>query len=225
MQPYSIGMRTITLLCLTMLSGCAVVQPPGWSLRREPPMVIAPTPHTVSVGPPRSWDLPDGRVVRLDVDTVAVGTFATLQRADIEFTIAFRDFPSDRISCQTDPEIAGFPETRFGCWSEGLEFWLTPGGECAQSFQTRLESDCWNGSLMIDGRLISLVRGRMERSELPVGQIAWVSEDVPLLAADTRNEHQLRVYDVGAEMSDELRNQLLLLTVAIYYFERATDLD
>jgi hypothetical protein len=65
----------------------------------------------------------------------------------------------------------------------------------------------------------------MERSDLQVAQISWVAEDVPLLVADFRIEHQPRIYDVGAEVPDDLRNQLLVLTVALFYFERSTDLD
>lgn len=219
-------MRPITILSLMTICSCSVAYPPGWAARREPPMVIEPAPFRgVFVGPPRSWGLPDGRVVQLDVDANAVGMFATIFRADIEFSAAFRNEPRARIHCQTDPETDGFPETRFGCWGEQLRFWFTPGEECVTSLQSQMESDCWNGDLTVGGRSVSLVRGQMERSGLPVSQFSWVAGEDPLFVVDIRVEREIRIYDAGAGMSDDLRNRLLVLTVALAYFERASDLD
>jgi len=197
-------------------------------------MVIGATPWVMYGFAPVSWDLPDGRVILIEVERCAIVSGMGLYTADIDFSAAFRDAPGERIRCRTDPTGPGVPETRFGCWTEGdaaspLQFWIAPGEDCPARHvpvaRTLTTPSCWNGELTTEGGPIALVHGYLKSTGSPVGYVSWVSQSGALLAADIVVDQRILVYDVGAELPDDLRQRLLLLTVALSWWEHASQPD
>ena len=224
-------MKVLALLSLVGACGCAVSHPPGWPERREPPVVVAATPWVMYGFAPLSWDLPDGRVIHVEVERCSVGSTLGGRSVDIDFSAAFRGQPDRRIRCRTDPRGEGVPETRFGCWSEGetgtpVALWMAPELECSGSDHgTLTRASCWDGQGSRGEEPISLVHGLLESTGSPVGYVSWVSRQGPLLAANIVVDQQVRLYDVGAELSPDLRDRLVLLTVALSWWEHASRSD
>ena len=224
-------MRTLVPILCTPLLACAVVHPPGWEARKDPPMLISATPWKMYGFAPVSWDLPDGRTIEIDVAECSVTSGMGLYSANIAFSAAIANAPGGEIRCTTDPAGPGVPNTRFGCWTDGdaaeaMKFWLAPDEDCpAQNVsvtKTLTTPRCWNGELTYGDESIALVHGYLESTESPVGYVSWVSDKEPLLAADIVVDSRVLVHDVGADLPDELRQQLILLTVALSWWEHAS---
>lgn len=219
--------RPLLLVALVALTSCTVVPPPGWPADAEPSSVITATPGVMYGFAPLSWDLPDGRVARVDVDRCRVGNGMGGRAVDMRFDIMVRGEPSSRIQCQTDPMGPSVPETRFGCWTTEtstprINFWMAPEMECdASQRQTLTRPSCWDGEVRSHDGRIALVHGYLESAGAPVGRVSWVSDRGPLLAADIVVDQQVRLYDLDAEMSPELRDRLLLFTIALSWWEHA----
>ncbi len=225
-------MRTPLLLSLVPILGCTVVTPPGWPVEpHAEPQVVTATPWVMYGFAPTSWDLPDGRQIAVEVDRCAVGTGLARSWTDVEFSVAFRDSPGPGIRCRTDPNGDGVPETRFGCWTEGdagasSRFWLAPGAGCEYgAVETSTRPHCWNGELTGTDGPVSLVHGYIEDTGSPVGYLSWVGPPGPLIATDIVTDQQIRIYDLADDLPAAVRDRLLLHTVALSFWEHATDSD
>jgi hypothetical protein len=227
--------RLLVVSCALLgLCSCAVVHPPGWEARAVPPTVIGATPGVMYGFAPMSWDLPDGRRIEIDVAECKVTSGIGSYSADIAFSAAFTDDSGDRIRCETAPVGPGVPRTRFGCWNEGdsteaLTFWLAPDEDCparnAAVATTLTNQRCWNGELSHGGETYSLVHGYLAKTESPVGFVSWVAGEEPLLVADIVVDSRVVVHEVDAALPDELRRRLVLLTVALSWWEHASRPD
>jgi hypothetical protein len=224
-------MRAIFLVVLT---SCAVSYPAGWEGRAPSPEVVTATPGVMYGQAPRRWDVAGGDKIEVDVRAAAVTSGAGLYREDIRFAIAYASAPGGRLVCETEPAGPDFPETRFGCWSEStasepVRFWMAPDTGCravdSAALDTLTTPGCWRGELTVRGQRIQLRHGYLQATGSPVGYISWVDDrDGVLLAADIVREMSVRLFDPSAArpVSAELRRSLVLLTVALSWWEHAT---
>ncbi|HFE46054.1 MAG TPA: hypothetical protein ENJ18_11280 [Nannocystis exedens] len=73
---------------------------------------------------------------------------------------------------------------------------------------------------------IQLKHAYLQRAGVPVGRISWLfADNTPLLAANIVHPHRIEIYDLNAPLSDDLRQSLLLLTVALGWYEDAVSPD
>ncbi len=217
---------------LLWLCGCAVTYPSGWTRRAAPPELLKATPGVMYGDAPLSWDTAAGERILVEVQDASVASGLGHSASSFRFDVAFRGASQERILCGTQPAGPDVPETRFGCWSpeserELLRFWLAPNLGCplgspAQTLTTR---ECWNGELSLDGEQVQLRHGHLESTGSPVGYLSWVGERQQLLlAADIVREMQVELFDASpAEgVPATLRRRLVLLTVALAYWEHAS---
>lgn len=177
---------------------------------------------------PTSWDLPSGETILIAVDRASVTSGFGLYHAEIAFTASL---PGEQIRCESEPAGPNVPRTRFGCWSTGpgtddLSFWLAPGEDCparnASHVSTLTTPSCWNGELTVNGARASLQHGYVESTGAPVGYVSWVSaSNELLLAADIVTEMQVRLYEPPKELPAQVKRRLILLTVALSWWEHA----
>lgn len=226
-------MRALLLPGLAATLGCTVVTPPGWPVESdaEPSEVLSATPGVMYGFAPTSWDLPDGRQVAVEVDRCVVGSGVTRALTDVEFAVVFGDSSAPGIRCRTNPAGDGIPQTRFGCWTEGDSgasgrFWLAPGAACEHgTVETSTRSECWSGELTSPDGPVALVHGYLENTGSPVGYLSWVSPQGPLLAADIVTDQQIRLFDLAGNLPAPAHDRLLLYTVALSFWEHATQTD
>lgn len=215
------GALILVLCCAT--SACAIVRPPAWPDPEPEPLVIEATPGHMYGYAPISWDVPTGETITIAVDRASVTSGLGLYHADIAFTAAL---DGEQLRCESEPAGPGVPSTRFGCWSEGVTFWLAPGHDCpprhAAHASTLTTPACWDGELTVDGQRTLLHHGYVEATGAPVGYVSWTTEAGELqLAADTVSSMQVRIYAASKALSDRARRRLVLLTVALSWWEHA----
>lgn len=206
-------------------SACNVVHPSGWDTT-APTTRVSATPGVMYGWAPLSYDLPDGRRVVIEVDHVSrrLGTTSTA------FVVRYASEPRPAMRCATEPQGPGVPAARFGCWSlpasePGLTLWIH---RCAQAGTPGAlgEKSCWEGtSTTKEGEHIRLEHAYLQRSRIPVGRISWVGPQGPLLAANIQLDTVFEMYAVAPQLSRELHDQLLLLTVALAWWEHASTSD
>jgi hypothetical protein len=189
-------------------------------------MVVRATPGRMVGLAPTSWDLPGGRRIRIDVDRASVLSGMGLYRADMAFTAGFIG-TADQIGCGTEPAGPAVPETRFGCWGEGVAFWIAPDQGCsardAANVETLTTAACWNGQLRTGRRRIDLRHATLAATGSPVGYVTWMDEqDRVLLTADIVSTFQIRFYRLAGGRPSAMTRKLLLLTVALAWWEHAS---
>lgn len=234
---YVIGLLPrVAAAALVVAGGCSVTYPKGWQTLHPSSDVIQATRWKMYGVAPTSWDLPDGGQVRIDLKKYLLtpSRGATTAQPELIFTAAYPDHPELRVHCQTEPSGPPAPESRFGCWSDAdngqsLQFWLAPGKDCVAWDIPRIltRPECWQGELTVDEHRIALQRGYVTRSGAPVDYIGWLdSEGEVLLGACFVLESQIRLYEpqTPAALSDRLRKQLILMTVALSYWSHASQL-
>lgn len=219
------------MLLLTS-SACATVEPTGWHLRKQEPIVISPTPGRMFGVAPLSWDLPSGEQIQVAVDRARVVSGMGFYRSDIAFTASVGD---DAIRCESEPAGPEVPPTRFGCWSVGtsgnrIAFWIAPTRNCPPKdvayIKTATTPDCWHGELELNGERASLRHGYLKSTKSPVGYITWVTKaDELLLAANIVSDLQVRLFEPQQAIAADTMRQLTLLTVALSWWEHASSPD
>lgn len=211
--------------------GCTVVDPPGWPEERRPQPTrrIVATPGVMYGFAPLSWDLPDGRTVAVDVDELRLPPLA--RTADVEFAVAYVDGPGHALRCSTD--FAPLEEGWFRCTgADGqgrpITFRLGPGERCELSIaghmRTYATPACWRGSLTTVDGTFALERGYFENNGVIVGYVSWVDDEGPVFAANLVSEMQIALHD-GGRPRHPADDSLVLTTVALHWFEQATDQD
>lgn len=225
--------RLALVPCLALFA-CTVVYPTGWPAQSQPSQIMLATRGVSYGAAPRSWDLPDGTQIRIDIARASVLSGMGAYVADIRFAAAYADDPDPGIECATEPTGPGVPRTRFGCWSRAdpsaLRMWLAPGGDCparhVQAIRSVVRPECWQGELEAHGRRLTLRHGYLRASKVPVGYVTWVDErGQALLAADIVRELRYDLYEGTAEATPGLRRSLVLLTVALAWWEHASGPD
>lgn len=222
--------RFSLLLAVPLLaSACTVIRPPGWPASDQEPTVIQATSGRMYVTAPTSWDLPSGETILVAVDRASVTSGFGLYHAQIAFTASL---DREQIRCESEPAGPSVPQTRFGCWSIGsgadkLEFWLAPGEDCPARHMpyitTLTTPSCWNGELTMNGQRASLQHGYVESTGVPVGYVSWMSSaNELLLAADIVTEAQVHIYEPKRALPDQVKRRLILLTVALSWWEHAS---
>ncbi len=216
-------------LFFVALLGCSVKNPPGWPEGKATGEVISASRGVMYSLAPRRYDLADGQEIRVDLANYAIASGWGKAAAEVQFTTTYVDDPDPGLDCVTEPTGPGVPETRFSCWSradpEALRFWLAPGVGChlREAIQTTTRSECWQGEAMVQGKRILLRRGHLRRLGWPVGNISWVDEhEQALLVADIVREQQFHLYAGPIAPAPEMRRALVLLTVALAWYEHAT---
>lgn len=218
-----------------LLTACTVVNPPGWDTRSQEPDRITFDPAQSTLIVPASELWPAGREILFEVDQMALTHGMGLYSAEIEFTLGYRDAPSETLRCRHEPAGPGVPQARFGCWTDAdarqrVAFWLAPGLDCPTRnvgvMRTLTTPACWTGELRVDERNVNLAHGYLKRAGSPVGQISWVStEGAPLLAVDITRTRSIELYDLDPAMRDDIRQPLVLLSVALAWYEHALSPD
>ncbi|WAS98815.1 hypothetical protein [Nannocystis punicea] len=227
-------MRALALVPFVALLACAVTYPPGWPAGEQQPQVVQATTGVSYGAAPVSWDLPEGAQIRIDVARRSVSSGMGAYVADIQFAAAYVDDPDLGIDCATEPTGPGVPRTRFGCWSRAdpaaLRFWMAPGADCPArhvgAARTLLRPECWQGELEVHGRRLQLRHGFLGSSRVPASSVSWIDEhEQGLLAADFVRKQQLHLFDGSTPPPPELRRTLVLLTVALGWWEDASSPD
>lgn len=225
--------RTCSFLRLSSvalaLSACTVVKPPGWPVPEPEPVLIEATPWRPYGFAPTSWDLPGGERIAIDVkDLRQTSTFGD-QRLQADFAVSLG---GERVRCATEPAGADVPETRFGCWSadrKDVSFWLAPGAGCSgrPRIETLGSSRCWNGEATVRGQRVLLDHAFLAQTGSPVGYVTWRAGDGGrlLLAADIVPELTTRLYLPERPVPPEIHRRLVLLTVALSFWEHAQSSD
>lgn len=194
-------------------------------------MVIEATSGHMYGFAPLSWDLPDGEQIKIDVDRAGITSGLGLYHAEFAFTATLG---GEQLRCESEPSGPDVPMTRFGCWSMGeskdVTFWLAPDEVCparhVSHVSTLTTPGCWNGKLTMNGERASLHHGYLEATGSPVGYVSWTTEaNELLLAANIVTGLQVRVYEPTRELPEQLKRRLLLLTVALSWWEHAARSD
>lgn len=211
--------------CAATLTGCAVKRPPGYPQDDDRGWTARAAPGKMFGMAPTSWDLPDGRRATIDVARARVSSGVGSYEADFAFAARL---DGKAIRCSTSPPKLKH-ETRFGCWSTGhtLEFAIGPDLRCpagGAAYRTTLTSPaCWQGALVIGGKRFELRHGTLESSGAPVGYISWLdARGSTLICANTVTDMQVRVVAESSRMPKDLRDTLVLLTIALSYWEHAS---
>ncbi len=216
-----------------LASACTVIRPPGWPAGDEQPTtVVQATPGVMYGVAPWSWDVTGGERIRIDVDEASVTSGFGMYHAEIAFTATLGQ---DQIRCESEPSGANVPKTRFGCWSTGsgaeaLTFWLAPGEDCparhVAHVSTLTTPRCWNGALTMGEQQTTLRHGYLESTGSPVGYVSWLSAaGEVLIAADIVTEMQVRFYEPKKELPAQVKRRLILVTVALSWWEHASRPD
>lgn len=204
--------------------GCAVHHPAGYETLRAaaPEEAIEATPWVVHAAAPRSWDLPDGRRVRIE------GTGEPrLFRSRLAFTVAVEGAPHLSLRCETDPPDM---DSRFVCRSETLSavsYAIAPGPGCSgqgsAALGTLRRPDCWRGTFRTGTETYEVAFGYLERRRWAVDRVSWVDgQGQPVQAADLVAELRVELY--RAEGIDEVERDLLMLhALALHHWVQATD--
>ncbi|MEZ4449738.1 MAG: hypothetical protein R3B09_09670 [Nannocystaceae bacterium] len=83
---------------------------------------------------------------------------------------------------------------------------------------------CWDGELEAQGRRLTLRHAHLRRVGAPIGRVAWLDEaGHALLAADIVREARFDLFDVDPPVPPELRRDLVLVTVALAWWEHAAE--
>jgi hypothetical protein len=214
------------------LGACVVNHPEGWPSDKRNTVVIRATPGHMYGFAPTSWDVPGGGTIRIELARAYVASAAGAYRADIAFTAAL---DGEAIHCETDPKGAHVPRTRFGCWStsggkDRIAFWMNPGAACAADsrsyFSMMTTPGCWRGVATLGDRHVLLEHGYEEATDARVGYISWTAPgDRLLLAADIVTDMQVRLYLPAQAIPPRLQRRLMLLTVALSWWEHASEPD
>ncbi len=222
----------LPLVLALPLSACAVSHPAGWPGEDGPALVLHATPGHMYGFAPTSWDVPGGGKIRIDLARAYVASAASAYRADIAFTASY---DGESIRCQTDPHHAGLPSTRFGCWStsggkDELAFFMAPWRSCAadsRSYSSMMTTPgCWRGVATFGKKRALLEHGYEEATNARVGYITWTAPgDRLLLAADIVSDMQVRLYPPRRAIPPKLQHRLTLLTVALSWWEHASEPD
>lgn len=225
-------MRRPPLALLLALAACSVRHPPGWPEGQAPSEQVTATPWVPTGSAPLRWDLGRGGQIDIDVERRAVLSGGGAYQSEIRFAAAYRDGEGSPLVCATEPAGPGVPRTRFGCWSQGdpaaLRFWLAPGVDCparhAGTARTLTTPACWDGELEAQGRRLTLRHAHLRRVGAPIGRVAWLDEaGHALLAADIVREARFDLFDVDPPVPPELRRDLVLVTVALAWWEHAAE--
>jgi len=225
------SVRFALLLALALpLSACSVIHPAGWTSDERGEVVIHATPGHMYGAAPTSWDVPGGGQIHIELSRAYVASAARAYRADIAFTASMG---GEAIRCQTDPHRAHLPSTRFGCWStsggtDRVAFWMNPGAACAADsrsyFSMLTTPGCWRGAATLDGRHVLLDHGYERTTDARAGYISWTTpQDQLLLAANIVTDMQVRVYRPTKAIPPKLERRLMLLTVALSWWEHASE--
>lgn len=213
---------------LVALLGC-VQRPPGWPEGQVDEEVVSAVRSWAPSPAPLRWATAGGPEIRVEVADFTVvppwGAFT----ADVHFSARYADDPGSALECATTPTGPDVPETRFGCWSRAdpaaLHFWLAPGAGCdlRQAFKTTKRRECWQGEVTVQGQRLQLRHGALRRLGWPVQLLAWVDErEQALLVADNRRWGEVHLYAGPVAPPPGLRRALVLLTVALAWYEYAT---
>lgn len=206
--------------------------PAGWPSDDRAPLVIRATPGHMYGAAPTSWDVPGGGRLRIDVAQARITSGAWGYQTDFAFTASLG---GETIRCETEPQGAHVPHTRFGCWStsggtDQVAFWMNPGPACAADARSyssmRTTPGCWRGAATLDGRRVLLDHGYNQTTDVRVGYISWLTPgDRLLLAADIVADMQVRIYRPQHALPPKLERHLMLLTVALSWWEHASEPD
>lgn len=218
--------RPLHHLCLAGtlgLGACTVVHPTGWNLTESSePMRLTATPGVMYGWAPLSYDLPDGRRIRVEVDRIRR---AINGATNVRFSLGFEGEPR-QLHCATEPTGPGLESSRFGCWDAKGTTTLSIAPECASRNPgvAMRDARCWEGHLTRQGERIELRRAHFARSGVPVGRIAWVGDHGPLLAANIQVDLRMDLW-VSEPTEPALHDDLILFTVAIAWWEHAATSD
>lgn len=221
-------MSKLPLFALLVSAACTVRYPSGWEQRTTPPQRIAATPWVVYSQAPRSWDLPNGDRIRVEVVDASISFGFGMLRSNFYYSLYYESTPSEPIVCMSSPSGPGVPLTRFGCWSSvpgAVAFWLTVSDACDPGAKRTLSTPvCWNGEGELGGQRVQLQHAYFEATGDPAGYLVWSTpEGTPLLAADFVVEQRIDVFDMPhAQPTPDLRRMLVLLTVAMSFLEHAS---
>lgn len=211
------------------LSACTIVRPPGWPTTERKPVILEATPFRPYGFAPTSWDLPTGERITIDVQELELTSGIGDQRLEARFSVSLGD---ERVRCASDPSGDGVPETRFGCWSadrQDLSFWLAPGVGCSgrPHAETLTSARCWDGEATVLGQRVLLSHGSLAQTDSPVGYVTWRAADrgTLLLAADIVSELSTALYLPDRPVPSEVHRKLVLLTVALSFWEHAQASD
>ncbi|AKT42504.1 hypothetical protein [Chondromyces crocatus] len=203
-------------------------------MRAGPPEVLEATPGVPYVKVPLRWDLPGGDEIRITPEKSSATFSLRLDGTEVRFEIAYAREPESRLLCATEPEGPGVPRTHFGCWTppeapRPLRFWMAPGVDCpprhVDATKTLTTPMCWNGELDVEDQTLWLRHAIVDSLRAPVGYVSWLGRDGQLLlAADIVREMQIEVFDPMRQplANPSLRRQLVLLTVALHWWEHTT---
>lgn len=227
--------RTLSLplvLLMVLGTGCQLYRPSGWPEQRRAPASreIVATPGVMYGYAPLSWDLPDGRTVVIDVDELRVPP--TSRTAEATFSVTYLDSPRHQLRCTSalaPPEDGWFRCSGTGADGQLIALRLGTEGSCelsvARQIQTYASPACWRGVADLPGGQLELDRGHFVRSGVVVGYVSWLdASSGPYFAADIVVDQRIRIYDVDRP-PHEADADLVLMTVALHWFEHAVDQD
>lgn len=168
---------------------------------------------------PLSWDLPDGRTAVVRVDELRN---PALRDPRTRFTVAYQDDPTHAVQCSSGGVSDGegwFRCTGAGADEQPLRFVLGRRQSCTRSSLTDVE--CWRGDARLGATELKLDRGYLEQSGVVVGYVSWLESRQPVFAANLVVDTGIDIHDRGDELH-ERDADLLLLTVALHWFEHAS---
>lgn len=225
----------MTALSTLLVMGCASYDyAPGYEelTAQETSYEVRPTPGVLFGVTPRSWDLPDGRKVLVEVERAGLTSGFGFYKADLAYELSLGDLV---LECATEPSGPSVPETRFGCWSSGqgreVTFWMAPDEECpARNLgfaKTMKTPACWRGVLTTPERSYEVVYswGSLGGRGTPLGGISWVdvARDVSVQAVYLEQSALMEVYTSPARPDDEA-DLLLLHALALHIWFDITDM-
>lgn len=230
-------MRWLLWPLVLCCAGCAVTYPKGWESRDPSAEIPVYGAGDLLSGAGPSWTFKDGARLSIDVESTEVLRGMGLYRQDIRFSLGYVGDEASRVRCESEPEGPGVPSSPFGCWTEGssgqqARFLMSPGRGCSlkdlDTVETLTTPDCWEGELLFADAKVRLRHGVLTSTGSPVGYVTWVDEDDQLLlAADIVGGVNVELFEprTPPPVSPVPRRLLVLLTVALSYWEDATTPD
>jgi len=220
--------RAMGLMVAALAGGCAVHHPPGYdTLRTTTPVeAVEATPWVPYAMAPHSWDLPDGRRVRIDraeARAIIIGP----RRLRLAFTIRVDGAPHLSLRCRTDPPDV---PSRFVCRSETLtavSYAIAPGPGCSgqgtAALGTLRRPECWRGTLRTGTGTYEVTFAHLERRRWAIDRVSWTdAAGRPVQAADLVAELRIELH--RAEGLEEVERDLLMLhALALHQWLQATD--